>query len=380
MIRRTIAPREGWQKRVESLGLIIHHVQGLRYWDESACWELLPTQVDILEEATEALHALCVEAAQHVIDHNRFEELGIPALAIPAIRQTWEQEPPSFYGRMDLAYDGISPPKLLEYNADTPTSLLEAAVIQWDWLESVHPGYDQFNSLHDQLLDHLRTLAPAFAGQTLWFAHADDVEDLMTVTYLRDLASQAGIQNDGMWMQDIGWNDRLRCFVDRLDQPLQAIFKLYPWEWMWHEEFAANLGPSHVAVKWVEPAYKMLWSNKGLLAILWELFPGHPNLLPTFFDTPRDLAYWARKPLLSREGANITLQTPHGLVQTAGPYDASRCIYQQWHPLAQDLGAHAVIGSWVVDGSAAGIGIRESWGPITDNLSRFVPHYFVPNG
>jgi glutathionylspermidine synthase len=35
------------------------------------------------------------------------------------------------YGRFDLAYRGDGPPKLLEYNADTPTALFEAAVVQW---------------------------------------------------------------------------------------------------------------------------------------------------------------------------------------------------------------------------------------------------------
>jgi hypothetical protein len=34
-----------------------------------------------------------------------------------------------------------------------------------------------------------------------------------------------------------------------------------------------------------------------------------------------------------------------------------------------------VLGSWVVDGNAAGLGIRESDGPVTDYWARFVPHY-----
>ena len=38
---------------------------------------------------------------------------------------------------------------------------------------------------------------------------------------------------------------------------------------------------------------------------------------------------------------------------------------------------HALVGSWVIAGKAAGIGMREDKNPITTNLSRFVPHYFT---
>jgi glutathionylspermidine synthase len=72
---------------------------------------------------------------------------------VPLIREAWAAQPPSLYGRFDLAWSGTGPPKLLEYNADTPTSLVEAAVAQWYWLEQVHPGGDQFNSLHERLVE-----------------------------------------------------------------------------------------------------------------------------------------------------------------------------------------------------------------------------------
>lgn len=69
-----------------------------------------------------------------------------------AIVWSWNEEPPAIYGRFDLAYDGIHPPKLLEYNADTPTALLEASVVQWYWLQDVFPKDDQFNSIHEHLV------------------------------------------------------------------------------------------------------------------------------------------------------------------------------------------------------------------------------------
>jgi glutathionylspermidine synthase len=120
----------------------------------------------------------------------------------------------------------------------------------------------------------------------------------------------------------------------------------------------------------------MLLSNKGILPVLWELYPNHPNLLPAYFDNPHDLSEYAVKPLLGRQGENITLITKEGNIAVDGNYGKEGYIYQQYCPLPNFDGNHPCIGSWLIDGQAAGIGIRESEGLITDNLSRFVPHYF----
>jgi len=141
MRRLTVTPRDNWQKKVARAGLLYHTPangagEPTPYWDESVYYQFSSREVDVLEKATNDLQAMCLAAGQFIIDKNRFADLDIPASAIPAIRQTWEEEPPAIYGRFDLAYDGSGPPKLLEYNADTPTSLVEAAVIQWEWLDA----------------------------------------------------------------------------------------------------------------------------------------------------------------------------------------------------------------------------------------------------
>jgi glutathionylspermidine synthase len=152
--RVAIAPRHHWDKKVEALGLIFHTPNGKPYWRESEYYSFTLAEIEVLEKATAELQRLYLEAAQHVIDKDRFAELGLSAVCAEAIRESWEKEPPALYGRFDLAYSGLKggAPKLLEYNADTPTSLLEAAVIQWAWLAEVRPGTDQWNSIHDRLI------------------------------------------------------------------------------------------------------------------------------------------------------------------------------------------------------------------------------------
>lgn len=376
MERITSQVRPNWQKTVESQGLVYHTLNGRTYWDESACYRFRTWQVDELERATNELHQMCLQAGQRIIDEKLFAQLGIPEAAVPAIVQAWNEEPPAIYGRFDFSYDGKTPAKLLEYNADTPTALLEAAVIQWFWLQDVRRDSDQFNSIHERLIAKWRELADYIPSRPLYFAHIDTMEDAMTVSYLRDTAEQAGIRTCGILMKDIGWSTRYRHFVDAQNNPMPAIFKLYPWEWMLNEQFGEYALELSGKVQWIEPIWKMLFSNKGILAILWEMFPGHANLLETYLDGPHNLREYARKPKLSREGANVTLCTAMGNSGTGGDYGEEGYVYQALAPLPDFQGNRPVIGSWVIDGISAGMGIRESDGPITDNLSRFVPHYF----
>ena len=380
MRRDPRAPRADWQARVESVGLP-HHTGagGAPYWDESACYTFSAPEVDELEAATAELHHLCLEAAAHVIARRRWDELAIPPAAVPLIEQSWRDEEPTLYGRFDLAYDGRTPPRLLEYNADTPTALVEAAVAQWYWLQDTEPSGDQFNSLHERLVAAWATMTPGLRGAApanvrplVHFASANDVEDWATTTYLRDTAEQGGVDTRQLLVGEVGWDAGARRFVDLDGQPITAAFKLYPWEWMARERFAAHLAES--AVRWIEPAWKMVLSNKGILAVLWELFPNHPNLLPAYFDEWRLEAY-AKKPLLSREGANVRLvMFGEEVAASGGDYGEEGYVYQALAPLPRFDGRVPVLGSWMVAGEPAGMGVREGDGLITTNASRFVPH------
>jgi glutathionylspermidine synthase len=367
-------PRTDWQKKVETTGLTWHTSEHHAYWNESAFYEFTAKEVDLLASATNELEEMTRQAAQHVIDNRLYSKMGIPELAVSLIELSWEAEPPSLYGRFDLMYDGCHPPKLLEYNADTPTALLEAAVVQWYWLEETHSASDQFNSIHERLIARWKDLTPHIPGHCVGFCSMEDAEDWTTAMYLEDTAQQAGLASSLFLIEEIGW-DGAR-FVGPKDQPLTTVFKLYPWEWMVREEFGKYLALADTV--WVEPPWKMLLSNKGILPVLWELYPKHPYLLAASFERPSYGTDWVRKPLLGREGENVTLHQAGGEIQTGGDYGEEGFVYQDVAPLKSFGGMYPVIGSWVIGheegNSAAGIGIRESDIPITTNVSRFVPH------
>jgi len=377
MQRIEIGARADWKERVENLGLDYHSTNGKPYWMDGAYYHFTPAEIELLEGATNELWERCLEAVQFVIDRNRFADLQIPEVAIPHIIASWEAEVPSIYGRFDLAYDGIHAPKMLEFNADTPTALLEAAVVQWYWLLDRFPRADQFNSIWDKLVAKWRELKDGhyLFGDVVHFAHLESTEDLMTVAVLRDTAQEAGIATKGLHMKQIGWHNIEQHFVDQDNRQMRTLFKLYPWEWMVHEPFGANLLRTPHKIQVIEPIWKMVLSNKGILAILWEMFPDHPYLLKSYIGRSQDLRHYAKKPLLSREGANVMLKSTAGLVRQEGEYGSEGFVFQELGPVPNIEGKHPVIGSWIVtDQGACGIGIRESDGPITDNLSRFVPH------
>ena len=384
MIRRSLTPRPDWQARVEGEGLIWHSADGRPYWDESACYGFSPYEIDRIESATAELYRLFLEAGQRIVDQPALlARFGIPAAFHQPIRDAWSDEPPALnLGRFDLGYDGAhdrgGSPKLFEFNCDTPTSLLEAAVIQWSWKEEVFPRADQFTSLHERLVARWRDLAPLLPP-SVHFAHvADDAgigagEDAVTTSYLRDTAAAAGIATVPILVDDLGWDEDARRFVDLDEAPIEAVFKLYPWEWLANEAFAPQLLESLSDTLWIEPVWKMIWSNKAILPILWQLFPGHPNLLPASFDIPAGDA--VAKPLLAREGANVSIRRAGQVVaQSAGDYGDGGFVYQDLYRLPETApGCFPVIGSWIVDGEPAGMGIRED-GLITGNTARFVPH------
>ncbi len=377
MERHTIAPRADWQRKVEELGLIWHSDADGPYWDERAYYAFTLEEIDRIEAATEAVHALFVEAGEWIAgDADALNVFGIPEYCHKAIKQAWHDEPPALnYGRFDFGYGGAGDPKLFEYNCDTPTSMLEAAVVQWEWKQELFPDLDQFNSLHERLIGRWAAIRSRLPDRRVWFTHVADAahEDTITTTYMRDLASQAGLDTHAVLIDDIGVDARGRV-VDQDDQLISAMFKLYPWEWIVDEAYGPDIVRNLHRTVWIEPIWKMIWSNKAILQVLWSMFPGHPNLLAASVVREQIGESYVAKPFLAREGANIeVVEQGQTRARSTGGYREGLTMYQQLYPL-RDFGAgYPVIGSWAVDGAAAGMGIRED-GLITGNRARFVPH------
>lgn len=400
MQRHRLTPRPDWLDKIAALGIDLAANPGSPYWREDAAYSFIESEIETLQAAGHELLSLILAATGHVVDNGRFAELGIPPALADEAARSWRASEPSLYGRFDLRFDGHGPPKLLEYNADTPTALFEASVVQWHWLEERFPRLDQFNAIHEALIGRWREARQSGRLTRVHFAcMPDDDDDLLTTAYLMDTALQAGLDTRLMDLPDVGWNGE--SFVDVDESRIEALFKLYPWDWLAEERFFPHIAtlsakPAKVATgpgcattppfTMIEPAWRVIPASKGILPILWQLFPDHPNLLPATFDARSLAGPRILKPLLGREGANIVIdrdghaELAGDVVATDGPYGAMGTIAQAFAPLPDFDGWRPVIGLWTIGGAPCGMGLREDRSAITGRGARFVPHVIAPSG
>lgn len=362
--------REGWQQRACAHGLIMSTAEE-PYWDESAFYEFTGPEVEKLSKAAEEVHSLYLQAIEVVIKKDIFVHLGIQDNAKKLIIASWRRKDFQLYGRFDFIYsDGDA--KLLEYNADTPTTLLEAASIQKAWLQETHGHQWQFNCLEESLIERWRQF-PLRSCHFACLSHSP--ECLMTTEYLQKTAELAGIKSSLIAMEEIGYDSLRRQFVGLADERIQGLFKLYPWEWLLEDPFGQYLGNG--SMRLVEPAWKMLLNNKAMLALLWKLYPSHPNLLPSYFTLEPSLGSWVRKPFFSCEGHNIHIHHQGESTLTDGSYGSEGHIYQQFIDQQPFDGHRPNLGLWMVGDLCCGLGIREDTSRVIHNNSRFIPHLVV---
>ena len=361
--------------------------QGITGWNESAYYQFTLRQIEEdIEGPTQEIEDMCLQVVDRAINNEGvLHRLGIKEVYWDYIAESWRKGEKNLYGRMDLSYDGDRPAKLLEYNADTPTALYETAVFQWEWLEEaieiglIPKGCDQLNDLHESIVQAFPHLNVADLSH---FSCNPGIEDDKgTLNYLEECAQEAGLKTCFLSMEDIGLNDQGK-FTDLDDRVISTLFKLYPWEWMMEEEFGSKILSS--GVRFIEPPWKMILSNKGLMPLLWGMFEGHPNLLPSFFEDDPSVAdlinngSYVRKPLLSRQGENIEIihngETKH---HSGGPYGNDACIVQGFQSLPEYDGSFALVGCWLVASKAVGLCIREDNTLVTSKDCNIIPHVIL---
>ncbi|EJC63955.1 glutathionylspermidine synthase [Rhizobium leguminosarum bv. viciae WSM1455] len=384
MKRITLPARPDWLDKARAVGFGFHVMYGEPYWLDDAAYTFTLDEIEMqIEEPSQELHDMCMDLVDDIVrSEESLDRLAIPEDLRDVVQRSWQRRDRHLYGRFDLAYDGTGPVKLLEYNADTPTSVFETAYFQFNWLtDQVALGIlpkdaDQYNSLQESLVEAFEQFSkePIFH----FAAMTDNEEDRGTTVYLMDCAVQAGHRVELLDIREIGIDAQGR-YTDLQDRVIDRCFKLYPWEFMLREPFARDLVRSGDV--FVEPAWKAVLSNKGLLPLLWQRHPNHPNLLASYFaDDPAasSLSDYVRKPLLSREGENVTIfRDGRELISAPGDYGDEGFVVQAYAPLFESDGGFAVLGSWIVGDRACGLAVREDRSRITANLSRFVPHVIV---
>lgn len=376
--------------KLEELGFTWHTDSDGTHYVSDELLLISDAEAKAYYEAANTLYDMYVEAAEYVIDNDLFFELGIPFNLIDPIKTSWENDVHwHIYGRFDLAggIDGM-PIKLIEFNADTPTGLYESAVLQWALLK--HNGLDearQFNSIYDAIARNFRRLVTLFDdpddfeklydGWKILFSSVEgNDEEEVTTKLLRQIATDAGFATGFEFLQNVRFDEE--GIYDAQNNPYEYWFKLYPWEDIGTDEpeLAMLLGSIMQNQKAIilNPAYTLLFQSKGMLKILYDLFPDSPYLLETAFE-PLTGKKQVEKRMFGREGANTRILDANGnvLTETEGPYGNYRPIYQAYTEFPKDRSGNRYQAGIFFAYEACGLGFRRG-GEILDNMSKFVGH------
>ncbi|MVM29674.1 glutathionylspermidine synthase family protein [Spirosoma sp. HMF4905] len=349
---------------------------------------LQPAEADAYYEAANELFEMFIAAGQHIIDENRFAEMGIPANLVELIKLSWNDDRHiHLYGRFDLAggIDGQGI-KLIEFNADTATCLPETAVVQYAHLKANgHDESQQFNAVFETLtgqFEELLAMNPDLQPTLLLSAMRNFAEDDANVALLGEAAREAGFDIEFDFVDNVEFSSEEGIFWQNPKngqfEKLDFWFKLIPWESIAEEEpelvdLLTEIVRKRLAVV-LNPAYTLLFQSKYILKILWELYPNHPLLLETD-SKPLAGKSCVEKVLFGREGANTRILHADGTERQVadGDYGDYPKIYQQYIDFPQDSGGYLYQAGVFYAGEACGVGFRRG-GLILDNRAGFVGH------
>lgn len=376
---------------LESIGFVWHTDEDNSSYVADEVVEISEDEADAFYEATNELYDMFCEAGEYVIENDLFHDLNIPFNLVEIIKESWENDVHwHLYSRFDLAggLDG-KPIKLIEFNADTPTSLFETAVIQWALLKA--NGLDeasQFNNLYEGLKENFKRIITLdsdiekfdeyyekLGWKILFSSISSSSEDINTTKLLQHIADEAGFNTDFEYMENVEFADE-GIFAN--EQSFEFWFKLIPWEDIAIDEselalILAEIIKEKKAIIF-NPAYTLMFQSKGFMKVLWDLYPNHPLLLETSFE-PLEGKKQVEKRCFGREGANTKIINEDGSidVETDGVYEGHKAIYQEYVELPTDSNGVTYQAGVFYAFEACGLGFRRGE-KILNNMSKFVGH------
>ncbi|WP_310426975.1 glutathionylspermidine synthase family protein [Chamaesiphon sp. VAR_48_metabat_135_sub] len=437
-----IIRRPNWQRHIQANAYqseVLSDAQQ-KYWVESLP-QPFAIEFNCQEEAeiaaaTESLWAMCVEFLDWFFTDRdpgdvdrRLAALQIRPEYWQAIKNSWDRTEPvedlSLCTRFDLAVTTEGQIKLLEINGDTPLLGAET-VYQWNWYVDYIKNHqrgkyplptdaNQFNEFWDRIAGQWRRIAVGYnlrqrgisflvdenleedlemAMQLIQILQDEvDPQIYTQIVYLRGLKDERGNEiQRGLGLDDDGY------FVDHVNDRIPVLWKMYDWSDL-QNDMANDGGTQALAtrlvtgeVKVIEPLWKQVLSNKGAMAMMWEQFRSSDYskyLLATYLDTDNSyestqllLGMHVRKPMLGLEGVATSIESGFGSLEQKESfgYGAEGFIVQEYIELPEAFGYYYAIGSWVIDGEAAGVIIRGDTSKITGRHCLIIPHIVSNNG
>ncbi|WP_448208406.1 glutathionylspermidine synthase family protein [Azospirillum sp. sgz302134] len=355
-------------------------------WREDVRYEFSASQIDLIESVADELHSMACGAMRAVVEDKLLPQLGVRAELVRLLEASWNdywaigrrnERAGGLVGRLTLAYDGRDSVKLLGCNYDTGEGLFAASIIQRNWREALMADADQFNGLHEALVERWEELAAGQPGRArvhLACATPDPVRESELV-YLAATAAEAGIDTHLLPLQSVGWDGHR--FLDDEGQPMSWLAKIYPWQGLADDAFLHKLRAGGMSV--LSPLWCWPMSSHGLLALLWRLYPRHPNLCRAAFD-PADLGGCDAVTVRSLFGLDDAAQSMTVYGRTVSDSGAEEypggAVWLESPPVFEEEGVHAILHAWIVGDKCLGMSVRESADPRVGSDAAMVPHVF----
>ncbi len=352
--------------------------------------EVSEIEAETYAEAANELYDMYVEAGDYVIDNDLLHDINIPFNLVEIIKESWENDVHwHLYSRFDFAggLDG-KPIKLLEFNADTPTVLLDTAIAQWAILKkNKMDSHSQFNNIHEAIKENFQRLVTLeesvenfgkyYDGWKILFSSMRGAqEDEDTTKYLESIAQEAGFETAFAYIDEVEFSEDEGIFYN--DENYEFFFKLIPWEDIAIDEGGLSTILTQIVNNKkaiiLNPAYTLMFQSKAFMKVLWDLYPNHPLLLKTDFE-PLEGAC-VQKPAFGREGENVIIVDKDGelIDEKDGHYENFMPVYQEFTELNRDdNGAYYHAGVFFAY-EGCGLGFRKAVRPIIDDDSKFVGH------
>ncbi|KAF0111056.1 MAG: putative Glutathionylspermidine synthase [Rhodospirillaceae bacterium] len=381
MKRIPTVPRTDWRKDVSVYPYGLNAAAAAEGWDESVYYEFSAEEIDRIESTANETHEMIQETVRRAIEGYLLPLMGFAPETARRITSAWKalhaasDSSTGLFGRLDFAYDGHDSLKLVGACYDGPGGLFAASIVQWNWLEVCFPEADQFNGLHEGLVERWEKMA--VGRRDRWGVHLStatpDAVREGELAYLAATAEAAGLKTTTLAIQDIGWDGA--HFVDLENHPIAWLLKLYPWEAMIAEQFGEHLARAGIPV--LDPLGWMPASNHALLAMLWETYPEHPNLCQASLSEIPETSDILRRSLFGLERPAERLTREGRVVADTGPVrHAGGHVSLAWPPLFRQNDGGAILNAWMVGDSCLGMTVRESRTPVGWSDAAIVPHLF----
>lgn len=340
-----------------------------------------------LQTVSSELHHMNMLATKRVIESDELlRKFHIDEVFWPAIRKSWATGAPFITGRFDLVFNNHQV-KMLEYNADSAGMIAETAIIQNLWAKTTGcaVGEDPGIILHTRLIEALQKLAQNKQVH-IFVDHKEDEELYMEKYYARVL-NEAGIR-----FKEYNIANQMKIVdgkvLDKDGEVVEIAWKLWNWNTIMNDYHKERVNDEtkisdvmlNENVTVFEPIWKLITTNKAILPVLWELFPGHPYLLKSVFELGNNFhgSTYVSKPISGRLGENVTIKALDQVLEgKEGKYESNASIYQEYFELPKFDSYHAIIGAWVIGEAGTSIIIREHESLITGYYSPMITSRIV---